>query len=207
MRNLDNEIEAHNVLSTVAAFLDRRSDIYIKSIEPLLLYGARLTKFTSDLQTLCQNFVEIGKSEGVHEVPFPDAGRFHRLDKKGMVVGFDGRSMTLGLHAKIPGRDKWLLPFPEAYCDIVPDRDVRMICISHAKNEMELVTNMLADLDIKADMLPNPSILSYMVNGNAKVKEILSNDSFASNLTCILPHSASMPEAWFEPDAIFAIGT
>jgi len=205
LRQLDSEMEAQTVLLTVMNFLDERADVYIKSIEPLLLYGSRLTQYTSELQDLCQSFIELGKKDGVQVVPFPNVGRFHKLDKDGMVIGFDGRCISMGLHATIPGRETWLLPFPVKCGDIAPDINVEEICSTHAAKELMLVTKMIEDLDIQ----PNPPILSFMADGNAKVRKLLSSDSSTSclNTTSILSHSASLPDAWFEPDEIFASRT
>jgi hypothetical protein len=209
MKMLDNEVEAQTVLLTVMAFLDERSDIFVKSIEPLLLYGARLTQYTAELQSLCQNFIELSKISGVKAVSFPDVGRFHGLDKDGMVIGFDGRSIPLGLHAVISGRENWLLPFPANCNTIIPDKNVSEICHAHAKKEMMLVTKMLEDLDLfqldesSPGTKAHPPILSSMADGHAKIVDILSRDSHELNLTSCLPPSASMPEAWFNPDAVF----
>lgn len=195
-------MEAQTVLLTVMNFLDERADVYIKSIEPILLYGSRLTQYTSDLHNLCQNFIDLGKTNGVQIVQFPNVGRFHNLDKEGMILGFDGRSFPMGVHAAIPGREKWILPFTAACDDIVSDMNVQDICKAHAMKELRLVTKMLEDLDIP----PNPPILSIMADGNATIRELLSSDSHVSSFkhSSILPPTASMPDARSEPDKIFA---
>lgn len=217
MKMLDSEMEAQTTLLTIMNFLDERFNVYIKSMEPLLLYGSRLTKYTADLQCLCQNFVELIKIDPVNTVPFPDVGRFHSLDSNGMMIGFDGRSIPLGLHAVIPGRENWLLPFPANYEDMVPDENVSEICKAHTEKEMTLVTKMLEDLGLLHQTVsvsessqgasPGLPILSMMAKGHAKVVDLLSRDSFDLNLTASLPPSASLPDAWFKPDIIFASDT
>jgi hypothetical protein len=198
MGRLDEEIEAQKVLAAITGFLDKRAMIHTKDMEPLVLYGIRLTEYTTQLQTLCRCFTGLG-SKG--RVSLPMTG-FHELDRDGRVLGPDGRAAPLGLHTVIPGREGWLIPFP-----IV---DIRMtgatgmtgaeeLFLAHAKEEMDLVSAMLKDLKIES-----PSILSYRRIGNDRVKKLLSTDTFRLKNTSILPPSASMPTAWYQPDGIFA---
>ena len=197
MGKLDNESEAQAVLTKITAFLDKRAHIYIKDIEPLLLYGARLTHYTADLQTLFQNFIDLGN---IAKISITNAGRFHKLEKDGRVLGFDGRVVPLGLKATIPGQEEWLLPFPAECNDIVPETGLQELCKAHAEEERKLVSNMLEDLKLQ----PFPPLLSYMENGKSGIKKLLLSDSFDLNLTSILPPSASLPGAWYMPDVVFA---
>jgi hypothetical protein len=197
IEKLDTESEAQTVLTTIKTFLDKRAHIYTKDIEPLLLYGARLTHYTTELQILLQKFVDLGK---IAKIAITNAGHFHKLEKDGRVLGFDGRVVPLGLKATIPGQEEWLLPFPTQYKDIVSDTGVKELCRAHAEEERKLVSNMLESLKLQ----PLPPLLSYMENGNTRVRKLLSSDSFYLNLTSILPPSASMPGAWYKPDAVFA---
>ena len=197
MGKLDNESEAQTILTTITTFLDKRAQIYVKDIEPLLLYGARLTHYTADLQTLFQNFIDLGNSA---KITITNAGRFHKLEKDGRVLGFDGRVVPLGLKATIPGQEEWLLPFPTEFNDIVPDSGLQELCKAHVEEERKLVSNMLEDLKLQ----PFPPLLSYMENGNSRIRKLLSSDSFDLNLTSILPPSASLPGALYKPDMVFA---
>ncbi len=207
MEKLDDEREVQNVRSIVENFLDERAGVFVKSIEPLLRYGARLTQYTSDLRNICQNFIELSKIKGVQGTPMPDVGRFHSLDQEGMIIGFDGRAVPLGLHAVIPGREKWLLPFSMDYISIVPDENVAEICLAHSKKEMMLVTEMLDHLHkngSSSDIRESLPIMTHMTKGHAKIVDLLSRDSSDLNLTSCLPPTASMPEAWLDPEAIFS---
>ena len=84
---LDDESEAQTVLVTITAFLDKRASVYTKSMEPLLLYGAKLTQYTTALQRLCHSFTGMGIKAGLQ---FTKAGRFHELDRDGKLIGSDG---------------------------------------------------------------------------------------------------------------------
>ena len=193
MDRLDEEKEAQMVLATITDFLDKRAMIYTKDVEPLVLYGIRLTEYTTQLQTLCRCFTGLGNKA---RVSLPRTG-FHELDRDGRVLGPDGRAAPLGLHTVIPGRERWLIPFP--IVDIPGVTGAEELFIAHAKEEMDLVSAMLRDLKIKS-----PSILSYKKIGNERVKTLLSTDTFRLKNTSILPPSASMPSAWYQPDGIFA---
>ena len=194
MKRLENELEAQTVLANIMAFLDKRGAIYAKAMEPMLIYGARLAQHTTALQTLCFNFTGLG-SKG--NVPFTHAGRFHELDKNGKLLGADGRVNPLGLEAPIPGREKWLLPFPIECSAIVTDAKLTQL-YAYLEEEKRLVASMLSDLNLQ----PSPPLLSYMAMGNANVKKLLSAGSMQH--TSILPASASMPSAWYAPDVVFA---
>lgn len=196
LKQLESEIEAQTVLATIMAFLDKRASIHTKVMEPILLYGAQLAQHTAALQTLCFNFTGLG-SKG--NVPFTQAGRFHELDRDGKLLGTDGRVNSLGLDALIPGREKWLLPFPVECIAIVIDPELDEICKAHLEEEKLLVSSMLSDLNLQ----PIPPLLSYMAAGHSKVKEILSSESSPMPPTSILPPTASMPSAWYAPDVVF----
>jgi hypothetical protein len=194
MKRLENELEAQTVLANIMAFLDKRGAIYAKAMEPMLLYGARLAQHTTALQTLCFNFTGLGIKGNV---PFTHAGRFHELDKNGKLLGADGRVNPLGLEATIPGREKWLLPFPIECSAIVADTKLTQL-YAYLEEEKRLVASMLSDLNLQ----PGPPLLSYMAVGNANIKKLLSAGSIQH--TSILPPSASMPSAWYAPDVVFA---
>ncbi len=198
MGKLDDEAEAQTVLTTLMGFIDKRIFVYSKDIVPLLIYGARLTQFTTNLQSLCYNFTHLGNKAGV---PFTKAGRFHKLDKDGRLLGSDGGVIQLGLNANIAGFEKWILPFPLEYADLVSEPDLEDLSNTHAQEEMKSVASMLEDLEIHQ----SAQIITFMKTGHARVKKMLTEDSFQLNLTRILQSSASMPEAEYDPDKVFSI--
>ena len=199
MGRLDNESEAHTVLVTIMAFIDKRASIYTTAMEPFLLYGANLTKYTTSLQGLCNSFIGMGIKAGLQ---FTKSGRFHELDRDGKLLGSDGRVVSLGLDAIAPGREKWLLPFPVDSLDggrEIDKTEKTEEIRAHMEEEQSLVTMMLSSLNLKA-----PPILNYAKIGNARAKKLFSDDSFELKLTSILPPSASMPCAWYKPERVFA---
>jgi hypothetical protein len=196
MKQLESEIEAQTVLTTIVAFLDKRASIYTKAMDPILLYGAKLAQYTATLQILCFNFTGLGNKGNV---PSTQAGRFHELDKHGKLLGTDGRVNSLGLNAVIPGREKWLLPFPSECIAIVVDPELKELCKSHLEEEKKLVSSMLEDLNLQ----PKPPLLTYMAIGNAKVKQLISGTKEQWEHTSILSPTASMPSAWYAPDLVF----
>ena len=192
---LDNETEARAVLAAVTTFCDKRASVYTKTMGPVLVYGAKLTQYTADLQALCYNFTGLGIKA---KVPYTQAGRFHELDVNGKLLGIDGRVLEVGLDGVIPAREKWLLPFPIECMHIVLEPGLAEICRAHAEEEKALVDSMLAGLNIRS-----PPLLSYRDIGNERVNKILSSDSFELGLTDILAPSASMRSARYQPEMVF----
>lgn len=202
MLRLDDELEAQSVLMSIMQYSDRRTTVYCKDIEHLLHYGGRLTRFTTDLQFLCQCF------KGLGQVPFTTAGRFHELNVKGELVGPNGRAIPSGLHGQsnqLPGREDWILPFPVECIDIVPDKDAQRLCEQLAEEDRLSISRMLVALAGGIPISSVPPILTYTAAGHAFVKQALENDTFELNLTSVLPPSASLPAAWYEPDVVFKI--
>lgn len=200
MGKLEDESEAQTVLATLMGFIDKRVYVYTRDIAPILLYGARLTQYTTDLQRLCHDFTCLGTKAGV---PFTKAGRFYKLDRDGRLLGSDGRVVSNGLNTTttgIAGSEKLLLPFPLEYINIVPEPGLQDLSRIHAEEEMKLVTSMLDDLNLDQ----SAQILAYMQAGHARVKKLLVEDTFHFKFTRILPSSASMPDAWYDPSAVFA---
>lgn len=191
-KRLDEEEEAQTILLAVMGFIDTRSCVYLKDLEPALLYGARLTAYATSVRELCDKF------NALKPTP-PNLGRFHELDIKGRILKSDGKAVPLGLQNVPAGRETWLLPFPVECSTIVPDPDAEALCSKVVADEQRLITAMLSDLGID----PNPPLIAYMHAGNAKVKSLLQADLPGLHLTRVLPPSASMPTAWFEPDVVF----
>ena len=200
MLSLDDEIEAVQVLLSISQYIDKRAAVYCKDLESILHYGARLTQFTSDLQILCQSF------KGLGQVPFTTAGRFHELNVGGRLLGPDGRVIQSGLdRAPVVGRENWILPFPVECLGIVPDPDAKRLCERLAEEDRVLICRMVDDLQAETGDSTVPAILAYTNAGHDFVKRTLQNDSFRLNLTSVLPPSASLLTAWYEPDVVFEI--
>ncbi len=198
MGKLEDESEAQTVLATLMGFIDKRVYVYTRDIAPILLYGARLTQYTTNLQKLCHEFTCLGTKAGV---PFTKAGRFYKMDRDGRLLGSDGRIISNGLNTTTAGSEKWLLPFPLEYINIVPEPGLQDLSRIHAEEEMKLVTSMLDDLNLDQ----SAQILAYMDAGHARVKKLLAEDTSHFKFTRILPSSASTPDAWYDPNAVFAV--
>ena len=194
LKHLDTEMEAENVLSTVMAFVNRRNDTYIKDLEPALLYGSRLTAFTTEIHNLCNKF------NALKPTPPDLAGKFHDVDSNGRILKADGLPASMGMLKPPAGRENWLLPIPAEFLDTVPDPQTEAICQSMVSDEQRLIDAMLSDLGIT-----NSPLIAHMHAGNARIKALLQADRPGLNLTSVLPPSASLPTAWFEPDVVFAL--
>ena len=188
---LDTEEEAQSVLTTLMAFIDRRTHVYLKDMQPILYYGYRLTQHTQTLQDLCEKF------KGLSQVPFPTAGHFHEFDAKGRLLSPDGQVISMGLDLVPFGREDWLLPFAET---APPDPEVETICNALAAEEDFLVDRMLSDLELDR----SAPLFLFKETGHNRIRAMLQADNFSLNLTSVLPPSAAMPEAWYEPEKVFA---
>lgn len=200
MMHLDDEFEASTVLMALMTFLDKRVHVYVKDMEPALVYGTRLTEHTRQLRILCHRFSCLGNKAGLD---FPSVGQFHDLDRSGRLRAADGRVIPLGVLNPPQGRENWLLPFPESCANITPDPNRETMAKEHALEERGLVDRMLADLDL----LPNSKLIQHAEAGRNRVRRILAEDTHEKRLTAILPPSASMLDAWYRPDKIFSVET
>jgi hypothetical protein len=188
---LDTEEEAQSVLTTLMAFIDRRTHVYLKDMQPILYYGYRLTPPAQTLQGLCEKF------KGLSQVPFPTAGHVHVFDAKGRLLSPDGQVISMGLDLVPFGREDWLLPFAET---APPDPEVETICNALAAEEDFLVDRMLSDLELDR----SAPLFLFKETGHNRIRAMLQVDNFSLNLTSVLPPSAAMPEAWYEPEKVFA---
>lgn len=194
LQHLDEEVEAENVLSMIMAFVNRRNDAYIKDLELALLYGSRLTTFTTYIREICYKF------NALKPTPPDLAGKFHDVDSSGRILKADGLPASMGMLKPPAGRENWLLPFPIEFWATVPDPQAEAICQSMVDDEQRLIDTMLSDLGIT-----NSPLIAHMHAGNARIKALLQADRPGLNLTSVLPPSASLPTAWFEPDVVFAL--
>lgn len=195
LKRLDDEVEANNVLVTVMACIDRRTSAYIKDLEPALLYGSRLTTYTIFIRELCNKF------NFLKPTPANLAGKFHEIDSSGRILKADGIPASLGMLKPPTGRENWLLPMPTEFWAVVPDSGAEAICQSMINDEQRLINDMLSDLGIS-----DSPLIAHANAGNARVKALLQADLPGLNLTSVLPPSASLPTAWFEPEVVFALG-
>lgn len=195
---LDDPEEAEIVLTSLMAFTDRRAYVFAKDMEPILLYGARLTKYATKVRDLCEKF------NGLGQVPLTTAGKFYELDVKGRLVGADGNIIQLGIEAVPPTASTTprILPFPIECASLKPDYNLETICADLIASEGQLISAMLADLDIDPQACP---ILALTTAGQANINSLFATDSHTLNQTSVLPPSASLPEAWFEPGVVFGV--
>ncbi len=167
-----------------------------------LLYGARLTKYTSNLQLLCHKFTGLGSTAA--RLPPIKAGHFHELDKAGRFLARTRRTAhPLGAQRSPEldpkGREDHILSFPIECEAIVPATDLIEIVNAHLKAERSFVDNMLHELGIDTD----PPLVEFAKRGVTRIRNLLITDIWQKGKTSILPPSASMPDALFEPERVF----
>ena len=199
MDKLETQEEAENILTSLMAFNDRRSYVFAKDMEPILLYGARLTQYTTAVRDLCEKFTGLG------QIPLTTAGKFYELDVKGRLIGSDGAVVKQGLEGmpstlSSPPR---ILPFPIECASLQPIPDLKAVCADLVSSEGQLISAMLADLGIDPDTPSACPAIAMAIAGQAKINTLLATDSHALNQTSVLPPSASLPGAWFEPEVVF----
>jgi hypothetical protein len=197
MDRLDTQEEAESILTSLMAFNDRRSYVFAKDMEPILLYGARLTQYTAAVRDLCERFTGLG------QVPLTPAGKFYELDVKGRLIGPDGAVVRNGLEGA-PKNPPRILPFPIECASLQPIPDLKAVCADLVATEGRLISDMLAGLGIDPATPAACPAVAMAISGQARINALLASDSHALNKTSVLPPSASLPGAWFEPAVVFS---
>ena len=161
-------------------------------LEPLLLYGGRLTRYVSSLHELCtEHFGVLSRIPGArHKLSFPGNCKLLKVNAQGRLIGPDGRPTNAG-HFSLPevsladGDNRPPLPFPEACCAILPDAaQLHELAQSRLQKEDQLIKAMLTSLFGNED---DPNTLTVMHRGRKNALRRLRDDSHQARLTSVMP--------------------
>jgi len=161
-----------------------RSRVYMRAMEPRLLYGGKLTEYTKRVYSLAKAFQPLDQS-----VPFPDNCKLGELLDNGNMLGPDGKPIK-------PSKHSAPIPFP-SHCS----------CIKPIKVD-ELINKRRDEEDVMIGELMGAIGLSSSIVVDARKRAILDvanrlkTDSHLSNLTSVLPPSASLTDAVYQPEVL-----
>ena len=206
LEHLDEMTKAEFILTTFEGEIRERTTLYIKDMLPLLVYGGRLTRYVRDLHRLCtDHFSVLSNIPGCKgRIPMPLNCKLLQLDPGGKLIGPDGQPSLLG-HFNIhvaEGEPRPALPFPEECCALQPDQALPLL----ARHRLEKEESRIAEL-VGAHFDGDESqalTITRMRQGYKNALEWMANDSHEARATACLPPTASMPEALYCPERVFA---
>jgi hypothetical protein len=206
LAHLDEQPRAELVLTAFEHEIRERTDLYIKDMLPLLVYGGRLTRYARDLFQLCGNhFSTLQSIPGCKgRMPLPANCRLLQLDQNGKLIGPSGQPSNKG-HLDIrvaEGEPRPALPFPEACCALRTDPALPAL----AKQRLEKEESRIAELVgafFNGDEAAALTV-ARMRQGYKNALEWMADDSHEARLTGCMPPTASMLGAVYCPERLFA---
>ena len=186
--------KAKSALDSLKALMERRELVYLENLKPILLYGAKLSAFHSDLFKLCQGL------RGIIDRPFPADCKLATISARGQLLDGLNQSLALG-HLGL--RQQPVIPFDANCLAVKPlaPETIKAMTESFLTFENSLITKLLTDAGY--DTEPKPVIL--MRRGREEVLARMQNDAHNTNLTDVLWPSASLQEAAYNPSIIFGM--
>jgi hypothetical protein len=209
LAHLDEEEKAQCMLKLFNEDVRERIGLYIMDLEPLLLYGGRLTRYAQNLHELCKTHLGIvAKIPGTKfKLTFPGNCKILNINQDGKLIGPDGQPTSTG-HFSLPeasladGGSRLPLPFPYSCCDIHPNDQLKPLADARIAKEERLLKDMLTAIHGNAD---EPRTVAVMRRGLQSTLRRLSDDSHQARLTAIFPPTASMPSAAYLPEQLFKL--
>ena len=209
LTHLESEEKAVAMLRLFEEDARERISLYIMDLEPLLLYGGRLTRYTQSLYDLCKaHFGIAAKIPGSKcKLTFPGNCKILNINQEGKLIGPDGQPTNTG-HFSLPeatladGDSRPPLPFPLSCCDILPNEQRKNLADSRIAKEERLLREMLTIVNGSPD---EPRTISVMHSGLQNALRRLKDDSHQARLTSIFPPTASMPSASYMPEQLFKL--
>ena len=200
LSKLDDPAAASEVLRVFTADQQHRIEAYCEDLKPLLRYGGQLTELARRIYGLASAFKVVGDEA---KIAFPENCKFCQLDGQGSMLGLDGKVSSLGhMQFSLAGKPVPPIQFPDMCRDLRPLTAERLeeLTSGRVAVEQRLCYDMLTTLQLKAG---TPKTVELMLKGRAQLISRLQTDSHLKNLTHILPPTASMPEAIYEPGVLF----
>jgi hypothetical protein len=209
LAHLDEEQKAQGMLQVFEDDMRERIGLYIMDLEPLLLYGGRLTRYTQSLYDLCKtHFATTAKIPGTKcKLTFPGNCKILSVNTEGKLIGPDGQPTNTG-HFSLPeatladGDSRPPLPFPLSCCDISPNEQLKELADARIAKEERLLREMLTTVHGSTD---EPRTVAVMRRGLQNALRRFKDDSHQARLTCIFPPTASMPTASYMQEQLFKI--
>ena len=210
LAHLDESEKAEAMLKVFKDETNERIKLYIMDLEPLLLYGGRLTRYVADLYALCStHFSILGRIPGSkHVLSFPNNCKLLTVNSEGQLIGRDGQP-TPGGHLALPeaslsdGDSRPPFPFPEACCQLCPNEaELQRLTDDRRAKEERRLQDMLQSLFNSAD---DTKTVSVMRTGKHNALRRLREDSHQARLTVVFPPTASMPGAVYAPEQLFKV--
>ena len=209
LSHLESEEKAAAMLRLFEEDARERISLYIMDLEPLLLYGGRLTRYTQSLYDLCKTHFGIAtKIPGSKcKLTFPGNCKILNINPEGKLIGPDGQPCNTG-HFSLPeatladGDSRPPLPFPLSCCDIRPNEQRKNLADARIAKEERLLREMLTIVSGSAD---EPKTIAVMRKGLKNALRRFRDDSHEARLTSIFPPTASMPSASYLPEQLFKL--
>ena len=177
--------------------------VYYQQLLPLALYGGNLTKYLERVYALALAFKPLGDEA---RIDFPANCKLATLDDSGRMLGLDGRPSPLGhLEFSLAGKAVPLIPFPDTCRQLqpLPPDQLSTLVSVRICHEETLIEEMLA-MCFPSGSSGEPKALQAMRLGRSNMLVRMMDDSHLFQRTYVLPPTASLPDAVYDPEAVFA---
>ena len=199
LMKLDVESNAAAVRKILVEETKLRKDLYMRCMEPLLVYGGHISKLLRVLEDVCLAFRELGDSLGV---TFPSGIKQVHLTSTGYMVGISGQRLALGQFDT--GAPRGIIPFPSSFCCIkqLSDEEIWKLANEQYAREDGRIKKMVE----ACGSLDDKSVFAaeMMRVSEKRIFELMMRDSHLHRRTSILQPTSSMPDAVYSPEKIFA---
>ena len=207
LAHLDEEDKALAMHTLFEEEVAERIKVYAMDMQHLLCYGSRLTRYVRDLYKLCNDHYEtLGRIPGLkHRLSLPTNCRLLTINQEGKMIAPNGQPSSLG-HFALPepspaNQNRQPLPFPDIYSSLQTDEKLLgELVAARLDKENALIRDMLMSLFGSED---DTNTITVMLRGRRNALRRMQEDSHQAKLTSILPPTASMPSALYEPEQLF----
>ena len=161
-----------------------RSRVYIKALEPKLLYGGKLTEYTKRVYSLAKAFQPLDPT-----APFPDNCKLGDLLESGHMCGPDSKPIK-------PSKHSAPIPFP-SHCSSIKPTKVDELIKKRRDKEDAMIAELMGTIGLSSSIVVDARKRAIL-----EVANRLKTDSHLSNLTSVLSPSASLPSAVYQPEVL-----
>ena len=198
LAKMEVEANAAEFKTSMIAETETRKTVYMRCMEPLLVYGGNLSKLLHIAEDVCLAFRELGTTFGIS---FPSDIKQVSITSDGYMLGINGQRLSAGQFD--PLAPKGLIPFPSACCDIKPLSSDAIWALVRAQYDREddRIKSMIEECGFQDE--ESATVVAMMRRAEDRIIKIMKQDSHVLRLTHILPPTSSMPDAVYSPEELF----